>query len=245
MPSFRSFDGTSLYYERFGTGEPIVLLHSFPFDSRVWTGTGVIEAIAEAGRTAVMLDRRGGGRSDRPRDPAAYAGNACARDASSLIDHLGADRVDLGAYSLGSMIGLRVLQADRRVRRAVLGGIGDGILSLDPEAGSQVAAELETDDIEALPAAGRALRERIERLGGDRLALAALWRGPFVAFDTHFDHVTAKTLVITGQRDRGFGDPNALAARLPYGTVFQPPTDHVSTMTHPSFAEKLVAHLNA
>jgi hypothetical protein len=143
------------------------------------------------------------------------------------------------------MIGLRVLQADRRVRRAVLGGIGDGILNIDPDAGERVAAELETDDIGALPAAGRALRERIERLGGDRLALAALWRGPFVTFDTRFDHVTAKTLVITGQHDSGFGDPNALAARLPHATVFQPPTDHASTMNHPSFTEKLVAHLNA
>jgi pimeloyl-ACP methyl ester carboxylesterase len=244
MPSFKSFDRTPLHYEQFGTGEPIVLLHSYPFDSRVWTGTGVIEAITAAGRSAIAVDRRGSGRSARPHDPAAYGNNACARDVSSLIDQLGVDRVDLGAYSLGSMIGLRVLQADRRVRRVVLGGIGDGIIRIDPQAGARAAVELEAGDIDVLSPAGRAVRERIERLGGDRLALAAMWRGPFVTFDAEFDHVTAKTLVITGQDDNAFGDPDALAARLPDASVFRPPTDHVSTMTHPSFAENLLAHLN-
>ena len=39
MPAFDSFDGLRLHYEVSGSGMPVVLLHSFPFDSRVWTGT--------------------------------------------------------------------------------------------------------------------------------------------------------------------------------------------------------------
>ncbi|HEY6312547.1 MAG TPA: hypothetical protein VIY52_17335 [Streptosporangiaceae bacterium] len=38
--------------------------------------------------------------------------------------------MDLAGYSVGSMIGLRVLQADPRARRAVLGGVRDGILGV-------------------------------------------------------------------------------------------------------------------
>lgn len=122
-----------------------MLLHSFPFDSRVWHGTGVVDAITAAGRSVITADRRGSGRSARPRDPRAYRGNACARDVTSLIDHLRLSQVDLAGYSVGSMIGLRVLQADPRVRRAVLGGVGDDIVHLDPRLREQVAADLLID----------------------------------------------------------------------------------------------------
>ncbi len=42
VPAFESFDGLRLHYEMVGSGLPIVLLHSFPFDSRVWTSSGVL-----------------------------------------------------------------------------------------------------------------------------------------------------------------------------------------------------------
>ena len=48
MPTFDSFDGVRLHYEVSGSGAPVVLLHSFPFDSRVWTGTGVLPALVAA-----------------------------------------------------------------------------------------------------------------------------------------------------------------------------------------------------
>ena len=87
-----------IHYEHVGSGEPVMLLHSFPFDSRVWHGTGVADAITAAGRSVIATDRRGSGRSARPHDPRAYAGNACARDVTSLIDHLRLDQVDLAGY---------------------------------------------------------------------------------------------------------------------------------------------------
>lgn len=155
-----------------------------------------------------------------------------ARDVTCLIDHLGLDQVDLAGYSVGSMIGLRVLQADRRVRRAVLGGVGDGILRLDPRMRERVAADLAADDLTALSRPGRAMRERISRLGGDHLALAATWAAPFVEYDAGFGHVRADVLIITGERDLDFGDPAALAARLPAARVSRPPADHASTMNH-------------
>ncbi len=234
-----------IWYEHAGCGEPVVLLHSFPFDSRIWASTGVADAITAAGRSVIAADRRGSGRSGRPHDPRAYAGNACARDVSCLIDHLGLDQVDLAGYSVGSMIGLRVVQADRRVRRAVLGGVGDGILRLDPRMRERVAADLAADDPTALSRPGRAMRERISRLGGDHLALAAMWAAPFVEYDAGFGHVRADVLIITGEHDLDFGDPAALAARLPAARVSRPPADHASTMNHPVFAATLIAHLTA
>jgi pimeloyl-ACP methyl ester carboxylesterase len=245
IPAFTSFDGTVIAYEQAGSGEPVLLLHSFPFDSRVWHGTGVADAITAAGRSVIAADRRGSGRSARPHDPRAYSGNACARDVSSLIDHLELGQVDLAGYSVGSMIGLRVLQADPRIRRAVLGGVGADIVHLDPRLQEQVAADLTETDLAVLTGPAKAMRERIARLGGDPAALAALWKAPFVEYDASFDHVGADVLIITGDRDHDFGDPAALAARLPTATVFRPPADHASTMDHPLFAAGLIAHLSA
>jgi pimeloyl-ACP methyl ester carboxylesterase len=69
----------------------VILLHSFPFDSRMWASTGVTDAIIAAGRAVITADRRGSGQSARPHDPRAYRANACARDVTGLIDHLGLD----------------------------------------------------------------------------------------------------------------------------------------------------------
>jgi pimeloyl-ACP methyl ester carboxylesterase len=245
IPAFTSFDQAVLHYEQAGSGEPVLLLHSFPFDSRVWHSTGVVAAITAAGRSVIAADRRGGGRSARPHDPRAYQGNACARDVTSLIDHLGLAQVDLAGYSVGSMIGLRVLQADPRVRRAVLGGIGDDIVHLDPRLREQVAADLAEKDLTVLTGAGQAMRDLIARLGGDPAALTAMWTVPFVEYDAGFDHVRADVLIITGDRDNDLGDPAALAARLPKATVFRPPADHASTMNYPLFVAQLIAHVTA
>lgn len=100
-PAFTSFDQTVIHYEQVGSGEPVLLLHSFPFDSGIWASAGVADAITAPGCSVMAADRRGCGRSARPHDPSAYGGNACARDVTSLIDHLRFDRVDLAGYSIG------------------------------------------------------------------------------------------------------------------------------------------------
>jgi hypothetical protein len=127
----------------------------------------------------------------------------------------------------------------------VLGGVGDDIVDLAPRLREQVAAVLAEEDLTVLSGPGKAMRERIARLGGDPFALAAMWTAPFVEYDVGFENVRANVLIITGERDHDFGDPTALAARLPKATVFQPPTDHASTMNHPLFAARLIAHLGA
>ncbi|HUC36252.1 MAG TPA: alpha/beta fold hydrolase [Acidimicrobiales bacterium] len=234
LPEFASFDGVRLHYELEGSGPPVVLLHSFPFDSRVWVDTGVAAGLVEGGRQAVLLDRRGQGRSEKPHDPAAYADNACARDVFALLDHLGLDWSDLLAYSLGAQIGLRVLQVERRIRRAVLGGIGEAVLGWNEGAAIAVAEVLERDEAE-LDEGDRALRARVDRLGGDRFALGAMGRGRYVNYDRDFSMVGAAVLIINGERDLDFGDPARLAALIPRATATFIDADHASTMDNLQF----------
>lgn len=89
------------------------------------------------------------------------------------------------------------------------------------------------------------MRERISRLGGDRLALAAMRQAPFVEYDASFGHIRADVLILTEERDDDFGDPAARAAHLPAACLSRPSADHASTMNHPMFAAKLIAHLTA
>jgi len=90
-----------------------MLLHSFPFDSRSGPAPAsqtrsARRAARSSLRTAVAAAGRAG-RMIRARTRATPA-----HDVTCLIDHLGLDQVDLAGYSVGSMIGLRVLQAASR-----------------------------------------------------------------------------------------------------------------------------------
>jgi pimeloyl-ACP methyl ester carboxylesterase/predicted glycosyltransferase len=90
-------DGVRVCYEVYGTGEPTVLL--FPtweiVHSRSWKFQ--IPFLARHARV-VTFDRRGGGRTDRPGDVAAYSRREATEDALAVLDDIGADRVVLVSW---------------------------------------------------------------------------------------------------------------------------------------------------
>ena len=144
---------------------------------------------------------------------------------------------------MGSAIGLRVLQAESRITRAVLGGVGDLSVRVDPRMLEVAARQLEEENVEVLSPLARVIRRRVDQVAGDRRALAAMWRGPFAEFEPSFQHVAANVLLITGEADSDFGDPYLLGRCFRNASVMRPPTDHDSTMEHPAFVRALVHHL--
>ncbi|MBL8057318.1 MAG: alpha/beta hydrolase [Anaerolineales bacterium] len=84
----------SLYYERAGAGAPVVLLHGFSFDRRMWAAPA--RALAAAGFQAIAYDLRGFGRSTLPAGPYAHV-----EDLRALLDHLGLEAAHLVGLSLG------------------------------------------------------------------------------------------------------------------------------------------------
>ncbi|MGH7769829.1 MAG: alpha/beta fold hydrolase, partial [Candidatus Binatia bacterium] len=56
-------------YDKTGAGYPLLLIHGFPRDRRLWRK--VTPGLAER-FSVVAMDRRGYGESDRPPDPAGY-----------------------------------------------------------------------------------------------------------------------------------------------------------------------------
>jgi len=118
-------DGVQLHGIEAGDGLPVVLLHGFGQSSESeWVRTGLMDAVAEH-RRAVAFDARGHGRSDRPTAAAAYGDRAMAWDVVAIADELALGAYDVAGYSMGAATAVEVAFVDRRVRRLLLGGLGD------------------------------------------------------------------------------------------------------------------------
>ena len=87
------------YGDGMGKEDPVVLLHAFPLNSRMWRPQA--EALAKS-RRVVTPDYPGFGRSLRtPAQPDVHYYAECVRD---LMDHLGLDQVVLGGISMGGYV---------------------------------------------------------------------------------------------------------------------------------------------
>ena len=98
---YAEVNGINLYYEIFGTGRPLIMLHG-------GLGTGemfgpILPSLAD-GRQVITVDLQGHGRTadiDRPLGIELMAG-----DIAGLIGHLGLEKADLLGYSLGGGVAL-------------------------------------------------------------------------------------------------------------------------------------------
>lgn len=107
-------DGHRLEYTEYGAGDRwVVLLPAHLMPRRMHRPLAT--ELAAAGAHVVTLDPLGHGRSDRPVDPFAHAGNVAAAHVVDLLDHLGAPSAVLGGTSIGANTALEaaVLAPDR------------------------------------------------------------------------------------------------------------------------------------
>lgn len=100
---------------------PLVLLHAFPLDARMWDP--VRAPLAERFRV-ITPDQRGLGRSPLPETPETETEPDladAARDVVALLDKLELDQVVLGGCSMGGYLAMAVLrQAPERVGGLIL-----------------------------------------------------------------------------------------------------------------------------
>jgi len=87
-----------LYYEDLGSGDPVVLVHGWPLDSRSWEPQ--LHPLLAAGHRVIAYDRRGFGRSSRT--AAGYDFDTLAADMDRLLTELDLREVTLVGFSLGT-----------------------------------------------------------------------------------------------------------------------------------------------
>lgn len=250
VPTYDS-NGVSIHYEDFGgEGRPLVLLHGFGADLRLnWVATKWVETLTPL-RRVIAIDARGHGLSDKPHDPAAYAGDTPANDVIALLDHLGIEKADLFGYSMGGHTSLRLLAAHReRFHSVVIGGVGDMVWERLKDATNTMhdsaADSMLSDDPAAIadPIA-RGFRALADALGSDRHALAAYLRGRRLAASAaDLTGVTAPVLFVSGEGDSR-GIPVELAEAIPGSqVVIVPERDHMTVVADPRFKDAVVQFL--
>ena len=178
MPSFHHGDVEIAYLDE-GEGDPIVLVHGFASSKNVnWVYPTWVSELRKNGRRVIALDNRGHGDSAKLYDPAQYEIATMAGDTVALMDHLKLQRADVMGYSLGSrMTAILAHEQPQRLRSAILGGIGIGLIE-GGGPGESVAVALEVPSLEDVTdPVGRTFRAFADQTRSDRRALAACLRG--------------------------------------------------------------------
>ena len=201
-----------LAYECYGNGTPLVLVHAFPLDGRMWEAT----AKALDGRCRVIApDMPGFGESTLGGRDRSIAD--MADDLALLLDWLGLDRAAVGGLSMGGYVSLafaarhparleRLILADTRAAadsETVRAGRADA-LALVAKGG--VAALVERQLAALLsPGASESVREQVRNLGkqtpaGVSAGLRALRDRP--DRQAELANIRCPTLVVVGKEDK-------------------------------------------
>ena len=97
MAVIEAKDGTEIFYNDWGTGKPVILIHGWPLSSASWEYQARV--LAENGYRVISYDRRGFGKSGQPFS--GYDYDTLAGDLASLIDALDLKEVALVGFSMG------------------------------------------------------------------------------------------------------------------------------------------------
>jgi pimeloyl-ACP methyl ester carboxylesterase len=185
---------------------PVVLLHGLGAASHYWAETAI--DLARAGRTVIVPDAPGSGRSGRPGPGLGWGVPGRVAAVSALLDALRVRRVDLVGHSLGGWTaGALALAEPWRVRRLVLVDAA-GFAAIDPAAQEELRRGLSPGN----------------RAGARKLYDLLFFRKPVPAFGFLLDAFARQyrqenvvaTLAALGERQALL----ARAAELPAGTVF-------------------------
>lgn len=250
---FVDSDGLRIFYQRTGSGPPLVLVHGWGSDTQHnWVDSGWIAALRQH-RTVLAIDVRGHGRSDKPYATAPYSYAAMSHDVLAVMNTLGIERADFMGYSMGSFIGAHLLgHKPERFTAMVLGGIGNETAASAAQ-GAVIAEALRAPDREAVAdPLSLAVRNFVEQNpNNDLLALAysadKMWPEgyPLVLAGAGIRDASFPVLIINGAKDHPYVDSaDDFAHALPNGRHVQiPNTDHLSAVTDPTFKAIVIEFL--
>src|ERR1700681_415238 len=225
MPSFHNNDVEIAYLDE-GEGDPILLRHGFASTKNVnWVYPTWVSELKKNGCRVIALDNRGHGDSAKLYDAAQYDIAIMAGDVMALMDHLQIARADIMVYSLGSrMTAVLARSHPQRLRSAILGGIGIGLIE-GGGPGENVATALEAPSLEDVTdPVGRTFRAFADQTRSDRLALAACLRGSRrLMTKDEAAGITVPVLIAVGTSDEIAGSAQALGEIIPGARVLDIP----------------------
>jgi 3-oxoadipate enol-lactonase len=214
MPSAQ-INNTTLHYADQGKGPPVVLVHGFPLDSRMWNNQ--LQPLSERHRV-IAPDLRGFGQSAPSPNP--FTLESLADDLHALARHLNLDKFTLAGLSMGGYIALAYVAKYQSTLRSLIlvdtksqadtpeGKQGrDKMIAQARDQGPKPIADamlpklLSEETIESGPQLAREVRNIIESQRKETLAhaLAAMRDRPDRTPELR--NVTVPTLIIVGEMD--------------------------------------------
>lgn len=242
---FAGRDGVGLAWHEIGSGRPLILLPGFGGTGSRMLEHGPAGALAAHGHRVVCPDFRGYGDSAKPRDRAGYPPDVLADDGFALVAHLGLGPgdYDLGGYSLGARIAVRMLARGARPGRAIVAG--QGLANVSGPAGGanhRVLTAL-VNGIAIEPGSPDAHRAAVISQGGaDPRVMLYLLDSLVPTSEADLRQVAVPTLVAIGDQDER-SDAGQLAALLPNARLVRVPGDHASALSAPELTVAIRAFL--
>jgi pimeloyl-ACP methyl ester carboxylesterase len=227
-------NGVSIYYETYGSGPPVLVLHGA--GAFLETMHYFITALAPK-HTVIAVDSRGQGRSTDSADPITYA--AMGNDMIKLMDSLHIAKVDVVGWSDGGIIGLDMaMKHPDRVRRVVAIGANYDVSGLDPKVFASGFFDQEARDVKPFydavapdPKHFPVLMQKIEHM---------------IATEPHYSlaelgRIRAKTEIVAGEHDlilRAHTD--ALAHAIPGAKeIIVPGASHAGPLEQPDVYNRI------
>jgi pimeloyl-ACP methyl ester carboxylesterase len=244
-----------MFKEVFGGAPPLP-------DPPVERRPGMVRALRAAGARTIVPDMRGFGASDKPREVAAYADSALARDVLALIEHLRLDAADVIGFSMGAGTTTRLLTLQPpQVKSAIIAGVGDyaledGVLEFPKnwpvpdsvprpitrrvwaEEGAKILEEGEI--VPGHLASAALIAARVT--GADPKVLAAVIRGAVApAWPTEaLRKINVPVLILNGKTDVANQKVDRLLEEIPTARSGECDGDHHSAPYQPSFQQAVV-----
>lgn len=247
MPSFHHGDVEIAYLDE-GDGDPVVLVHGFASSKNVnWVYPTWVSELRKNQFRVIAFDNRGHGDSSKLYDPEDYHTGTMASDITALMDHLEIERADIMGYSLGArMMGVLAQSRPERVRSAIFGGLGIGLIK-GGGPGESVAKALEAPSLDDVTdPVGRMFRAFADQTRSDHRALAACLRGSRrLMTEAEAASIAVPTLIAVGTADEIAGSAEALANIIPGAEVLDIPNrDHMRAVGDKVYKEGVLSFLS-
>ncbi len=210
-PLYVEANGLRVYYEVYGEGEPLLLIHGGTATSRSWASH--LPAFTEHFRVFAP-DSRGHGRTDNPTSELGY--RAMADDVAALVGALGLQRPLVLGYSDGGQIALELgMRYPGLAKGLVLGGTQFRFSEAYLEAVRELLGITDSEGLEPeklereQPEWVAFLREAHGHVYGPEYwktyvqQIASLWLTPLRYTSEDFAAVTDPVLILIGDRDGG------------------------------------------
>lgn len=234
---FNSFDDTKIAYTDEGKGKPILLIHGFINTRKSWDQTALKKDLLAKGYRVIVPDLRGNGDSDKPHDDDAYSQDAEVIDLMFLMVELKLSKYWAVGYSRGSIILAKLLTKDKRLKKAVLGGMGIDFTNRNWHRRIIFRDAFNGKITEETKGAV----DYAKSIGADLKSLYLQQKHQSVTTKRQLQYVKARVLVIAGDKDLDNGDPEALHKTIPKSKFQLVSGDHNGTYKTEAFSKEILS----